>query len=123
MSRLDPHVRFPYICEAERGLENPTVFHLRGLTVAEYRMCEEFYSGDTSKVGEFGLKVLEFGLMGWDDFTYDDGEIIPFSLDNLSAIPYFIQLELYNEVINLSEVNDSLYNELVFVTKWGDWLN
>jgi len=122
MAKLDPRSIYPYICETERGDPEATIFFLKSLDVLQYRKCEELSFGSKPKLGEFGLKVLEYGLAGWDRFTWDDDKPIPFDISNFSAIPYLNQLELYNEIVELSEVNDELEEDIKFVTKWTDYL-
>jgi hypothetical protein len=116
-ARLDPRIVYPYICEAERGKEDYTTFYLKSLTVLEYRECEEI-SLNGSRQGHFSLKVLKYGLTGWDNFTYTDGKVIPFSFKNFNAIPPIVQPELVTRVIELSEPDEDMIEDLRHVTRW-----
>jgi len=122
MARLDPKNIYPYVCEEEKGDKNSTTFFLKGLTVAEYRECEELLS-EGSMFGEYGLRVVKYGLVGWDNFVYEDGEVIPFDFNNIGSIPYIFQIEISNEIVELSELNNELFEELELVAKWGDWIS
>jgi len=118
MARLNPDTIYPYICEDDRDNDDYTTFYLKALTLIEYRECEELYS-DFHSIGGFGLRSLKYGLKGWDNFTYENGEVIPFDFKNISAIPYKNQLELYGEIMKISEPDEELVNELKFVAKWS----
>lgn len=120
MARLNPLTVFPYICHDEIGSLDFTTFNLKSLAVNQYRECEELLSSPGNS-GRYGLKIIQAGLVGWDNFTYSDGEVIPFNFFNLSAIPYTYQLELINEIISISEVDDDLVNEIRTVVKWSNW--
>ncbi len=120
--KLDPDTIYPYVCEVEREKDNHTTFFLKSLNILQYRICEELFSDDVN-VGEYGLKVLEYGLIGWDNFAWDDVEVIPFDLCNIGTIPYSNQLELFNNIISLSEVDSDLIDEMIYIVKWSDWLS
>lgn len=121
IARLDPGSIFKYVCEEERGKEDHTTFLLRSLSVTQYRQCEELLSDPSHRMGMFGLKVLEYGLIGWDNFTYEGGEVIPFDFNGISSVPYMVQLELIQEIMIISELEDELVNEIAVVTRWANW--
>jgi hypothetical protein len=122
IARLDRQSIFPYVCESDRETEDKTTFYLKGLTVFEYLSCE--LAGKVSAVnfGTFALKALKYGLIGWDNFTDEEGEVIPFDFKNLVFIPGDVQTELSNEIVSISEPDIELGNELRLVAKWSDWL-
>ena len=121
--RFDPNATFDYVCKEERNDLFHTTFHLRGLNVLEFRKCEELSTGEKPCIGNFHLEVIKTGLIGWDKFYWGDSlELIPFNFDNISAIPYKIQLELVEEILNFSSVDKKLEEDLIFVVKWSDYL-
>jgi hypothetical protein len=120
IERLNPQARFPYVCEEERGSGDFTIFYIKPLTIFEYRHCEDSGSSN-ERVGAFGLKALTYGLVGWDNFLDEDGKIIPFDVNNISAIPYQNQLELSSEIIKISDVEEDLVEEITTVIKFSDW--
>ena len=124
LQRLDPKTIFHYVCENDNG-GSSTIFKIRPLTVYEFKSCEEPSpeNNSTQKIGEFSLKVLNFGLVGWDNFSYEDtGEIIPFSVYNIGCIPYENQIELFQRIMEISDVDENLTNELKYIAKWSDYL-
>jgi len=123
MPRLDPDSIFPYVCNDDRNNPEPTIFYLKGLNVLEFRKCEEFSSSSQSKIGRFNLEVLKYGLVKWDKFYWSDtNDLIPFDYKNLSAIPYLTQSELVNEILKISDLNEKLENDLIFVSRWSNYL-
>ena len=122
IAKFDPNYRCQYICENDTDPEDQTIFYLRPLTVLEHRLCEELSVSSNMSIGGFGLKTIEFGLVGWENFKFSDGDEIKFSQENISAIPINNQSELSAKILDLSEPEESLIKELKFVAKWGSWI-
>ena len=123
IEKFDPNYRHPYICEDEIDNKDQTIFYLKPLTVFEFRFCEEISLNSNMSLGGLSLKALEFGLKDWDNFEYDNGEEIKFSLENISAIPANNQAELSSKILDLSEPDNKLSDELKFVAKWSNWIS
>ena len=122
--RFDPKSVFPYICEDDRGNTDSTTFLVRPLTILQYRGCSESsYSKGMNKIGSMTIAVLKYGLVGWEDFTYEDGSKIEFNFKNISAIPSNEQLELYSRILELTEPDEELLDEIRFVAKWSSVLS
>jgi len=64
-----------------------------------------------------------YGLVGWDNFAFENGEVIPFNVENFSAISPHYQQELAEKIMELSEVDDDLASELRLIARWSDWLS
>jgi hypothetical protein len=122
ISRLDPRFIHSYVCEEERNSEDKTIFRFKNLSVSEFRECEDIYLAH-SNLGQSGLKVLEFGLVGWDNFTFDKGEVIPFDFEHISSIPYENQLELSERIFSLAQVEQDIEDEIILILKWSEWLD
>lgn len=84
---LDPKETYDYVLEAERKLgdEEQTVFQLRGLTIAEEAalnntLVASDMGGDEMKwkTGDYQLKTLKLGLVGWRNFNDAEGVDVPF---------------------------------------------
>lgn len=123
IAKFDPQYRHQYICENEIDAVDQTIFILKPLTIFEYRFCEEISLNSNMSIGGFALKTLEFGLVGWDNFEYDEDEVIPYSIENFSAIPMHAQSELSSKILELSEPDEKLVDELKFVAKWSSWVS
>lgn len=104
-----------YICEDDRQLANTkqTVFEVRYLTASEQAMLRDLMYkvagvGAARKeqflTGTMVLKALELGLLGWQNFKYEDSEEeIVFNQDNFSCIPPAIRDELANHIRGTEE--------------------
>ncbi len=124
ISRLDPNAVIEYICESERESKEATTFFLKNLTVAEYKKCEENFLDDDPNFGKSNLIALQYGLKGWDRFYWEDtNEPIPFEFKNINALPSHIREELSRVIIELAQVPSSLEKDLIFVSRWADYLN
>lgn len=88
-----------YVCKCDAGLpvKEQTKFKVRFLTIKEQaELRDDMYrvSGFGEKrqeklmTGSVALKALIKGILGWENFKYDDtGEDIPFNEENFSCIP------------------------------------
>jgi len=124
IARLNPNHVFNYVCVDEREVSEKTIFFLKPLTVYDYKYCEEVNSdGLNLKFGNFSFNILEKGLVGWKNFYYEDNASIPFSIKNFSTVPQNIQAELTQELIRLSDVDEKLTDELIFVAKWSNYVS
>jgi hypothetical protein len=123
--RFDPKSVFPYVCKSDKGNTDFTTFLLKPLTILQYRECSETsYSNGINKIGSMAIAVLKHGLIGWDNFKFDgDQEPIEFSYENISAIPSDEQLELYGQILQLTEPEQELLYEIKFVAKWSSALS
>lgn len=122
MPRLQPDYIYEYVCSVERSSDNPTIFYLKGLSVLDFRKCEEYSSGN-SQIGRFNLELLRHGLVGWDNLYWKNSDShIPFDLANIAAIPPSAQNELAAKILRISDVEDKLEEDLVFVSRWSDYL-
>lgn len=103
-----------YICKEDRELpkEDQTVWELKLLGAKEQaKLRDDLYEisgmgeGRTErfKTGSTALKALELGLKGWRNFRYDDGEPVPFSVENFDCIPPETRDELSNIVRGIKE--------------------
>jgi len=120
---MDPNFKHKYVSVREKEIEGPTIFYLKSLTVFDYGICEEIKI-DGNHLGLYSLEVLMRGLIGWDNFTYSDGSVIPFdyyNMKSISLIPYLVQLELIEEVIDICEIEQELIDEIQYVTKWSGY--
>lgn len=98
MARLFQRGAFFYVLEADRKVENPTVFHLRTLTVEQQAALEDkirfiAHKPDRDdmelvmeqKRGVVAVEILKAGLTGWENFF--DGETpVEFKKDVLESI-------------------------------------
>ena len=122
--RFDPKSVFPYVCKSDMGNTDFTTFIIKPLTILQYRECSEnSYSGGINRLGSMSIAVLKYGLVGWKNFTYDDGSDIGFNIKNFSAIPSDEQIELYGKILELTEPEQELLDEIKFVAKWSSALS
>jgi hypothetical protein len=122
--RFDPKSVFPYVCKSDVGNTDFTTFVIRPLTILQYRECSEnSYSGGINKLGSMSIAVLKHGLIGWQNFTYGDGNNIEFNIKNFSAIPSDEQIELYGKILELTEPDQELLDEIKFIAKWSSALS
>jgi len=84
---LDPKESFDYVLEEERAMppERQTVFLLRGLTISEETALNNTIlasdmGGDEMKwkTGDYQLKTLRLGLLGWSNFKDIEGVEVEF---------------------------------------------
>src|SRR5512139_1751638 len=85
---VDPSRAFDYVLEEDRKLEKDeqTIFHLKVLSARELAQLEDAMS--TVKLGTEGtmqinsgshvLKVLDMGVVGWDNLKGENGNLIAF---------------------------------------------
>jgi hypothetical protein len=103
-----------YICDCDKKLPKAeqTNFKVRFLTAEEQaELRDAMYSvtgmgasrSEKFLTGTVAIKALEIGLQGWDKFTYDNGEDIPFSKENFSAIPPKERDEIANYIRGIEE--------------------
>jgi len=123
--RFDPKSVFPYVCKSDMGNTDFTTFAIRPLTILQYRECSETsYAKGSNQIGSMSLAVLKYGLIGWENFKFDDAEEpIEFSYKNFSAIPSDEQLELYGAILEVTEPDEELLAEIRFVAKWSSVLS
>ena len=107
-----PHV---YICKDDRELpsESQTRFKVKFLTAKDQAHIRDIMynvSGmgkersEKFLTGTAALKALEMGLVGWENFNYeDDGGEISFSKENLSCIRPNVRDEIANYVRGVEE--------------------
>jgi len=125
LKRLDPRTIFDYVCKDDDD-DTPTIFKIKPLTVFEFKSCEEGSpdrENNQQQLGEFTLKILQAGLVGWDNFVYENGEVIPFSFSNIGAIKYDNQVEIFENIMDISDVSEEVANEVKFVTRWSDFVS
>lgn len=126
---VDPTQTFPYVLARERGAENPTIFHLRAVTLKEreflFRQQARAAAGN-DKYDEACLMrdALRIGLEGWDGLLDQDGESeVPFvggpnpelakhgdrahyaTASSLQRIPLEFWAELMQAIISQSYIN------------------
>lgn len=77
--------RREYVVEADRGEDNPTVFHLRFLTAAERAHLEDGgwkMHSQSQEIhmcsGALRITAIQAGLEDWDNFKDEDGNDVPF---------------------------------------------
>ena len=103
-----------YICDCDKKLPKAeqTNFKVRFLTAEEQaELRDTMYSvtgmganrAEKFLTGTVAVKALEIGLQGWDKFTYENGEDIPFSKENFSAIPPKERYEIANYIRGIEE--------------------
>lgn len=83
---IDPTKTWDYILKCDRGTDNPTVFVLGALTVADEAALQDrmvsIKDGTTQVAsGTHTLDVLRRGLRGWKDFITSGGDLVPFKTD------------------------------------------
>jgi len=103
-----------FVCECDKKLPKPeqAVFKVRFLTAEEQaELRDTMYSvsgmganrSEKFLTGTVANKALEIGLQGWTNFKYEDGEDIPFSKENFSAIPPAERDEIANHIRGIEE--------------------
>jgi len=107
-----PHT---FTCECDKDLpkEERTKFKVRFLTAKEQAgVRDEMYniSGvgtnrkESIRTGTATQIALEKGLIGWENFKYEDsGEPIEFSKDNISCVPPAQRDEIANHIRGIEE--------------------
>jgi len=92
--------------------DNPTRFEVRGLTGSEQaRLAPELLTvgrGDVILPGAAISLLLQFGLVGWDGFSDDQGPIAFNPADpraNQDRIPYQLQTELASYIFQISRMS------------------
>jgi hypothetical protein len=95
---IDPSRAFDYVLEEDRKLpvEEQTVFHLKVLSARELAQLEDSMS--TVKLGAEGtmqinsgshvLKVLDMGLVGWDNLLNEAGGVVAFDKKDVRRWDY-----------------------------------
>lgn len=103
-----------YVCKCDRKKpeKEQTRFKVRFLTAPEQaELRDMIYSvqgfGDKRNErflsGTISLEALKIGLKGWENFTHEDGEEIPFTVDNFSCIPPAERDEIANYIRGVPE--------------------
>jgi len=104
-----------YVCKCDKKLpkEDQTIFRVRFLTTEEQADIRDGLYGVTGvgasrkevlKTGSTTYKALELGLLGWENFKYEDtGEAIPFSIENFSCIAPAERDEIANYIRGINE--------------------
>jgi len=103
-----------YVCKCDKGspVLEQTSFKVRFLTASEQaNLRDDMYEvagvgtkrTEKLKTGSSTQKALELGLKGWENFKFDNGEEIPFSLDNFSCIPPNERDEISNYIRGVEE--------------------
>ena len=107
----EPH---DFVCKCDETLpeEERTSFKVKFLTKeqqAEIRDIMYSVKGigaarqEKFLTGSAVLKALEYGLVGWKNFKFDDGTDIVFSKENFSCIPPAQRDELANHIRGITE--------------------
>jgi hypothetical protein len=107
----EPH---DYVCKCDRDKpsSDKTIFRVRFLTVHEQAHIRDMMynvSGmgtarrEKFLTGSAQVKALEYGLLGWKNFTYENGESIQFDKENFSCIPPAERDELANYIRGIEE--------------------
>ncbi len=121
-ARLDSRYIYNYVCEEDKDSDSRTIFKLKNLSVSEYKECEGYYLAGFN-LGQFTLTALRHGLVGWDNFAYEDGEVIPFDFVNFSAIALENQVEISETIFNMASVEEEIENNIKLILKWSRWLD
>jgi len=99
-------------CDLKKPEEEQTKFKVRFLTAPEQaELRDMIYNvqgfGDKRNErflsGTIALEALKIGLKGWENFTFEDGEPIPFNVDNFSCIPPSERDEIANYIRGVPE--------------------
>lgn len=123
--RLDPKNIFPFVLDEEVNSEDRTVFKIRPLTIMQYTICKDSIGSRTEKltVSRHYYNVVRNGLIGWDNFKYNDNnEPIPFSKDNINALPLAAIDELSQAIFTLSEIDEETTNNVRLAVRWSEYL-
>jgi hypothetical protein len=127
--RLDPNHVFDYISNSEEDSDNPTIFKIKPLTIREFNICRQPLLGDgfddkKNSYAVYHLEVLKFGLIGWENFYWDDtDEVIPFAVGNINAIIPDVRDELTDAILKISEVNYKIESKIRLACKWSEYLS
>ena len=89
-----------YTPESEREEENPTRFKIQPLNGLQHMEV----LNDLYKSGPFN--ALRYGLVGWENFSDENGKEIKFSAKNIERIPPLLLSELSTEIVNRSELGE-----------------
>ncbi len=103
-----------YVCKCDQELpeEEQTKFKVRFLTAKEQAKIRDMMytvSGignarsERFLTGTAVMKALEYGLLGWENFKYEDGTDIEFNKENFSCIPPRERDEIANYIRGESE--------------------
>lgn len=88
---LSPNANFEYVLEDDRSLpeEEQTTWILRYLTVTEEAEVGDSMFGGMAgsdelrvKTGSVQINMLRKGLVGWRNFTREDGSEVTFAVEN-----------------------------------------
>ena len=91
-----------YTPESEKGESNPTQFHVQPLSVEQFEtVIAVDRRGRLIVPASNYATVLEFGVIGWRNFTDEKGDVA-FSRANLSRIPTSVRMELATYITDLS---------------------
>ena len=104
ISNLAP---FDYVPELDRDSESPTTFKLKPLNGMQYmEVISELKSdgGETRLSGKGMHLAINHGLVGWDNFSDDNGKAVKFNPANINKIPPIVLAELAGEIVSKSEL-------------------
>lgn len=117
MLGFDPNATRGYVVKDEQELptEEQTVFQLKNLTVRQTEILKNsiFSKSGHGKKAEERLmlgtqerQALEMGLVGWDNFNDQSGNMIIFSKENLDFIPAKYRSEIAAEIRGENELTE-----------------
>ena len=97
-----------YTPVSETGSTAPARFKLRPMTGPEVLDIRAYYIAETRKITGSGVsQALASCLIDWENVTDDTGATLPYSQDNISALPPQILQELVNKLVAISRLTEA----------------
>jgi len=91
-------------------------FHIRSLDAEERARALETQTTDTGEIrmnlGVYNLRVVEFGLLDWENVEDASGNPVEFSKEKIKLLPTDVLTKLANEILGISTLSTEEEQEL-----------
>jgi len=110
---LTPNKKWDYVLREDRGLppDKQTIFKLKALSSEEFFAIQNIQY--TNGFGTANQSVLIIGLVGWENFLDNQGQAVPFNLEdgacaqeNLDRLTPAIMMELIGAIRKRNELSE-----------------
>jgi len=94
---IKPVIEEEYICRSDCESASPTTFKIKALNGLEFLDAVSGYEVDY-------VKLIEHGLIGWDNFNDESGKPISFNKITKAQVPPLVLREIAEKIYGISEL-------------------
>jgi hypothetical protein len=110
-----------YVLSEEQTADRPTIWILRSLTYGQ--VGEVTALKVEGQILEADILTVDYGLVGWQDFTDESSQPLVFSPETVFRVPPRATEELAEVLWNISHLDDDIREDLVALVRASEFVS